>query len=475
MTMIRIRWRNALSVLGLCTLLLAGCTPFIGTSRPEFREVLLQGEGKDKILLIDINGIITNTPIFIPNIGLIPGMTARVRQELEIAFEDPLIRGVLLRINSPGGTLTDSDIIYHSLMEFKKSKKVKIVAALGDIADEVTEQGANIVSITPETASYNREMKDRLGLSFPFLTDIDNSYGLELGIAMPVSTEIRELIQPRGLDLTVFQKNDAWFVPLPAIFIVDRNSIVRKAYVNPDYRQRFDPSPIPAESNTVDTIASLAFAAAKTERIKLGTGILLLPQRDPIVLAKELAGVDVLSKGRLLFGIGVGYLKPEFEALGIPFDKKGARTDEYLDAMHAVWTQDKPSFEGEFVSFSNINAFPRPAQQPPPVHVGGWSAGAYKRSVERGAGWYGFALDVDGARKCIDGVRDAEKRFERPAALGSLEISVTPPAGPIDADTVARYADLGVDRLILLLGAFAKEPSSEATRRWIDEIAALAG
>jgi len=134
MTTIRARWRNALSVLGLCTLLLAGCMPFISTSRPEFREILLQGEGKDKILLIDINGIITNTPIFIPNIGLIPGMTARVRQELEIAFEDPLIRGVLLRINSPGGTLFDSDIIYHSLMEFKKSKKVKIVAALGDIA-----------------------------------------------------------------------------------------------------------------------------------------------------------------------------------------------------------------------------------------------------------------------------------------------------------------------------------------------------
>lgn len=134
MTMTCTPWRNALSVLGLCALFLAGCTPFLTSSRPEFREVLLQGEGKDKILLIDINGIITNTPIFIPNIGLIPGMTARVRQELEIAFEDPLIRGVLLRINSPGGTLTDSDIIYHSLMEFKKSKKVKIVAALGDIA-----------------------------------------------------------------------------------------------------------------------------------------------------------------------------------------------------------------------------------------------------------------------------------------------------------------------------------------------------
>ncbi|NNE82583.1 MAG: AhpC/TSA family protein [Alphaproteobacteria bacterium] len=119
------------------------------------------------------------------------------------------------------------------------------LAALGDIAEDIIAQGATIVSITPETATYNREMRDRLGLAFPFLTDLDNSYGLELGIAMPISAEIRELVEPRGIDLTAFQKNDAWFVPLPAIFIVDRNAKIRKAYVNPDYRERFDPSPIP--------------------------------------------------------------------------------------------------------------------------------------------------------------------------------------------------------------------------------------
>ena len=128
------RYRIVPAIVVLWAVLLLGCTPFLSAPRPQFREVLLQGEGSEKILMIDINGIITNTPIFVPNIGLIPGMTARVRQELEIAFEDPRIRGILLRINSPGGTLTDSDIIYHSLMEFKKSKNVKIVAAMGDIA-----------------------------------------------------------------------------------------------------------------------------------------------------------------------------------------------------------------------------------------------------------------------------------------------------------------------------------------------------
>ena len=114
--------------------LLAGCFSVSGGATPEFREVLLQGEGDDKLLMIDIDGPIFNQPILVPNIGVLPGMTARVRQELEIAFDDPEIRGVLLRINSPGGALTDSDIIYHSLVEFKKSKKVKIIASLGDIA-----------------------------------------------------------------------------------------------------------------------------------------------------------------------------------------------------------------------------------------------------------------------------------------------------------------------------------------------------
>lgn len=113
---------------------LAGCSGFIGYNPPQFKEVLLQGQGSDKILMIDINGPITNDPLLIPNVVIIPGMTARVLQELELAFNDQNIRGILLRIDSPGGTITDSDIIYHSLIEFKKAKKIKIIAAMEDIA-----------------------------------------------------------------------------------------------------------------------------------------------------------------------------------------------------------------------------------------------------------------------------------------------------------------------------------------------------
>jgi probable F420-dependent oxidoreductase len=213
---------------------------------------------------------------------------------------------------------------------------------------------------------------------------------------------------------------------------------------------RVPPSPVPPEFPMLHPSTALAFVAAATQTIRLGTGIVILPQRNPVVLAKELASVDVLSGGRLIFGVGVGYLKPEFDALGVSFRDKGARTDEYIDAIRALWTQPAPSFKGRFVSFEGIDAQPRPVQRPhPPVVIGGMSEGAFARAVRRGNGWYGFALDVDATARCVEGLREAAKRIDRPAELGPLEISVTPAVG-LDRDTLKRFEDLGVQRLIPL-------------------------
>ena len=126
------------------------------------------------------------------------------------------------------------------------------LAALGDINEAVEEQGGSIVSITPETATWNRELKERLHLSYSILSDIDNGYSLELGLTMPVSEEIKTLLEPRGTDLSVFQNNNSSFLPLPAIFIVDQGSVIRETYVNPDYRQRFDPAQIPTVLSAID-------------------------------------------------------------------------------------------------------------------------------------------------------------------------------------------------------------------------------
>src|SRR5215468_3301858 len=121
----------------------------------------------------------------------------------------------------------------------------------------------------------------------------------------------------------------------------------------------------------LDPAIALTYAAAVTTRVRLGTGIIILPQRNPLVLAKELASLDVLSGGRLIFGIGVGYLEPEFRALGAPFANRGAVTDEYLAAMRAIWSEPRPAYQGRFVSFANVQAHPHPVQRPhPPVVVG---------------------------------------------------------------------------------------------------------
>ena len=208
------------------------------------------------------------------------------------------------------------------------------------------------------------------------------------------------------------------------------------------------PSPVAPEYPMLDPGIALSFVAANTTTIRLGTGIIILPQRNPVVLAKELASLDVLSNGRLIFGIGIGYLKPEFDAIGAPFDHKGPRTEEYLKAMLALWTMPKPEFNGQWVKFKGVNTMPRPVQKPhPEIVFGGHTKEAYSRAARLAKGWYGFAQDLDGTQKCLSGLREAckaeGKKYE------DIEISITPRI-KVDRDTAKRFADLGVHRLILL-------------------------
>ncbi len=210
------------------------------------------------------------------------------------------------------------------------------------------------------------------------------------------------------------------------------------------------PSPAPPQAPFLDPAVALAFLAAHTKELLLATGIVILPQRNPLVLAKELASVDVLSGGRLVFGLGAGYLRPEFEAIGASFHDRGARTDEYLQAILALWTQERPAFSGPSVRFSGIDAHPRPVQRPhPPIVVGGESPAALRRAARVGNGWYGFLKDVEATERCIRDLAAAARAVARPPARGELEISITPPPG-LSADAARRYAELGVHRLVLL-------------------------
>jgi probable F420-dependent oxidoreductase len=194
----------------------------------------------------------------------------------------------------------------------------------------------------------------------------------------------------------------------------------------------------------------LAYLAGVTSTIKLGTGIVLIAQRNPLVLAKEIASLDVVTQGRLIFGIGAGYLKAEFDALGIEFSERGARTDEYIEVLRNLWQSDNPEFSGKFTRFSAIQSRPRPAREGgPPIVVGGASPAALRRAVQKCHGWYGFALDLDSTTTCIAGLQEAAKKYERPAGLGELEISITP-RHRLTPDQVSQYEDAGVSKLILL-------------------------
>lgn len=210
--------------------------------------------------------------------------------------------------------------------------------------------------------------------------------------------------------------------------------------VLPDPRQA--PSPADPEHPMLHPSTVLAHVAATTSRIKLGTGITLIAQRNPLVLAKEMGSLDILCDGRLILGIGAGYLHQEFKALGVDFHTRGARSNEYIEVMQALWTLDKPQYSGRFYQFENINAHPRPIQSGgPPIVVGGTSDGALQRAKKYGQGWYGFAMTVEQTKAVLT----------RLAEMGAsdLEISVTPP-GRLEPSSVSHYADIGVHRLIAL-------------------------
>jgi probable F420-dependent oxidoreductase len=207
---------------------------------------------------------------------------------------------------------------------------------------------------------------------------------------------------------------------------------------------------MPPDQRLLDPIVSLTFLAAHTTRVRLGTGVIILPQRQALVLAKQLASLDVLSGGRLIFGLGVGWCEPEMRSVGVSFPERGRIADEYLAAMRAVWTQPKPAFRGRHVSFEGVQAMPRPVQTPVPIVVGGRTPPAFRRAVTQANGWYGFGLDVATTEKLVTALRETAKRHPRPPELGRLEISVTPPhAGVPDKSTLEAYAMAGVDRMIL--------------------------
>jgi len=174
-------------------------------------------------------------------------------------------------------------------------------------------------------------------------------------------------------------------------------------------------SPAAPDTPMLDPFVALAHLAAHTRTLRLGTGVTVVPLHHPLVLAKQVVSIDRVSGGRFLFGVGVGYLEPEFRALGVSLSERAARMDEHLDAIRAAWTADPAGYAGRHVSFAGVRAEPRPLQPAgPPLHVGGYVASSYRRAVTQGRGWYGFALDLGATERAVGALRAALDRHERP-------------------------------------------------------------
>src|SRR5262245_16921952 len=181
-------------------------------------------------------------------------------------------------------------------------------------------------------------------------------------------------------------------------------------------------SAIAPEIPFLDAIVALALAAANTTSITVATGILELPLHHPVRLAKQLASVDQISRGRLVVGIGVGYLAPEFAAMGVPLDERATRTDEHLAAMLALWTMDAAEIHGQHVDFAGVDAHPRPVQPGgPPIMIGGNSALARRRAITCARGWIPADFDLDAAREARQALDRDLDVLERPASLGPFD------------------------------------------------------
>ncbi|MBC8365254.1 MAG: LLM class F420-dependent oxidoreductase [Actinobacteria bacterium] len=226
--------------------------------------------------------------------------------------------------------------------------------------------------------------------------------------------------------------------------------------------------PMTDDTPLTDPLIWLTWAAAHTTRLRLATGILILPQRNPLVLAKAVGTLDAMSGGRVDLGIGVGWLREEFDALAIPWERRAARTDEYVAAMRTLWGGDKVSFDGEFASFDQVSSNPKPANGTVPIIVGGHSAAAARRAGRLGDGFFPAKGDLDALLDTMH--REAEAHGRDPA---DIEV-VWGGDDVMSASVVDRAADLaakGVTRLVVPAFLFWGDPE-ESLARFGEEIVA---
>jgi probable F420-dependent oxidoreductase len=211
--------------------------------------------------------------------------------------------------------------------------------------------------------------------------------------------------------------------------------------------------PAAGDAGMLEPLNALTFLAAVTDRVRLGTGICLVPQRNPVYTAKAVTDLDSLSGGRVEFGVGIGWLREEFQAVAMPFEKRGARTDEHLAVMKTLWCDEVSEFHGEHYDLNPCRMYPKPVQSPhPPIHIGGESDAALRRVARLGQGWFTFNRLPEDLPEPLERLEAALAAQGR--SRSDVTLTVSPYLKPVSPDMIEKYAALGVDRLIVLCLAF---------------------
>jgi probable F420-dependent oxidoreductase len=243
-----------------------------------------------------------------------------------------------------------------------------------------------------------------------------------------------------------------------------------------DYESRYPYSPegkFPGGGDTglLDPLTALTYLAAVTDRIRLGTGICLIPQRNPVYTAKCVADLDVLSGGRVEFGVGIGWLREEFEALNVPWTERGRRADEYLQVMRSLWTEETSTFDGDLYQLTACRMYPKPIQSPhPPVLVGGESDAAMRRVARFGQGWFTFNRTPEQFPEVLERLDGQLAAVGRSRKDADFSLTACPYFNPITPESLEGYRAAGVDRVIAVALAFGPDDLLATLDRLVEEV-----
>ena len=213
-----------------------------------------------------------------------------------------------------------------------------------------------------------------------------------------------------------------------------------------------------------DALVTLSWIGAATSHVRLGTSVLVMPYLHPMVLAKELATLDGLTRGRIVVGLGVGSLPEENQILGVPYDSRGRYSNEFIEVLRRLWTEPRASFQGEFFAFDDVITSPKPVQQPhPPILTGGNRPPALRRAGRLADGWHGMNLPPDSVRKRLPVIQEEAARAGRPPVR---EIQVRLDMSRVSPEIAAEYADTGVTELVMSINSGDLEKNREAMKRF---------